>query len=139
MSAFISKKCAFKAKHIDLLIEALEAQFGKGRVEVHDKPVNLYGYRGDVRSQKAHIVVRRHHVGPSANDVGYEINDDGSITEHVSEYDRGSTFTEPKRNVVARQYAEGVVGRAAKSKKWKTVSREEQGGKIVMRMRRKKW
>ena len=55
--------------------------------EVHTSAVNLYGYQGDKRDQKAHIVIPRKQVGHASNDVGFERVDKG-FTLHASEFDR---------------------------------------------------
>ncbi len=54
--------------------------------QVHKNAVNLYGYQGDKRSQKAHIVIPRKQVGGASNDVGFERVDGGFIL-HASAYD----------------------------------------------------
>ena len=58
--------------------------------EEHTEAQHLFGYRGDQRSQKAHIIVRRQHVGKAANDVGFVRGSDGKYELIISEYDKGS-------------------------------------------------
>ncbi len=70
-----------------LLAALTELGFGAEKVEVHEAPVALAGYRGDARSQKAHLVIRRQHVGASSNDIGFEATPTG-YRVHVSDYDR---------------------------------------------------
>lgn len=55
--------------------------------EIHKSAINLHGYQGDQRSQKAHIVIPRSQVGGASNDVGFERVDKGFVL-HVSAYDR---------------------------------------------------
>ena len=62
--------------------------YGPEKVEVHDQAVALYGYQGDVRPQKANIVVRRNFVGGAANDVGWELQEDGTYAAQISDFDR---------------------------------------------------
>ena len=69
------------------LVAALSRLGFKGRVEVHQEAQALYGYQGDVRSQKAHVIIRRQHVGPAANDLGFERQADGKYRVWVSDYD----------------------------------------------------
>ena len=57
--------------------------------EEHQSAKSLYGYHGDKRSQKAHIIVRRKHVGSYANDVGF-LRRNGKYEMIISEYDRKS-------------------------------------------------
>lgn len=67
---------------------------------IHQNAVNLYGYQGDKREQKAHIVIPRSQVGVASNDVGFE-KVDGGFVLHASEYDRswrnGSTLKQLKQ------------------------------------------
>ncbi len=59
------------------LLEALAALgFGPHKLE-EGQDLPLYGYRGDRRKETAAIVIRRKHVGPSANDVGFALTADG--------------------------------------------------------------
>ncbi len=54
-----------------LLAALAELGFDSSKVEVHATPVNLVGYRGDTREQRANIVIRRQNVGSASNDVGF--------------------------------------------------------------------
>jgi len=58
--------------------------------EEHKEAQNLYGFRGDKRKQKAHIIVRRQHVGSAANDVGFVKDADGKYELIISQFDRGT-------------------------------------------------
>lgn len=58
--------------------------------EEHEIAQNLVGYQNDQRSQKAHIIIRRKHVGAASNDVGFLRKEDGTYDLIISEYDRGS-------------------------------------------------
>lgn len=69
------------------LVAALDRLGFEGKVEVHQTPQALFGYQGDVRAQKAHLIIRREHVGPAANDLGFEKQPDGKYRVWVSEYD----------------------------------------------------
>jgi len=61
--------------------------------EVHDEAVNLQGYQGDTRNQKAEIVIRRQYVGASANDVGFKWNEKEERWDMiVSDYDNSSNL-----------------------------------------------
>src|SRR3974390_2375004 len=70
------------------LVAALSHLGFEGKVEVHKTPQSLYGYQGDVRAQKAHLIIRREHVGRAANDLGFERQADGKYRVWVSEYDQ---------------------------------------------------
>jgi len=56
--------------------------------EKHRTSQSLYGYQGDMRQQKAHIIVRRQHVGAAANDVGFLKKSNGRYEMIISEFDR---------------------------------------------------
>ena len=56
--------------------------------EEHNTEQSLYGYHGDARSQKAHIIIRRQHVGAAANDVGFRKTSNGNYEIIISEYDQ---------------------------------------------------
>jgi hypothetical protein len=69
------------------LVAALARLGFKGKVELHQEAQPLYGYQGDVRAQNAHVIIRRQHVGPAANDLGFERQADGKYRVWVSDYD----------------------------------------------------
>jgi hypothetical protein len=70
------------------LVAALSRLGFNGKVEVHKDAQALYGYQGDLRAQKANVIIRREHVGPAANDLGFERQPDGKYRVWVSDYDR---------------------------------------------------
>lgn len=87
MSVYGKIQTQFRDK--DFLIAALEeAGFTKGMIEVHDAPASLFGYRGDMRAEKANIVISRQYLGCGANDIGFLREADGSYTAIVSEFDQ---------------------------------------------------
>jgi hypothetical protein len=56
--------------------------------EEHKEAQSLMGYGGDERKEKANIIVRKQHVGPAANDVGFCKKANGKYELIISEYDR---------------------------------------------------
>lgn len=74
----------------EVLLAALaELGWDQGKVEVHEQPVALYGYHGDQRPEKAHIVIRRNQTGVgSSNDIGFVRQDDGTYKPIISAYDQ---------------------------------------------------
>jgi hypothetical protein len=71
--------------------EALQsalADVGYDNVEVHEEARPLYGYRGDMRDDRAHVIVRRQHIGRASNDIGFRREPDGRFLAVISEYDR---------------------------------------------------
>jgi hypothetical protein len=71
-------------------------------VEVHTERKNLEGYHGDMREQKAHIIIRRQHVGGSSNDIGFEKKSDGSWVAHVSDFDKSFYNTEWQKRLLSK-------------------------------------
>lgn len=70
------------------LMAALSRLGFNGKVEVYKEAQALYGYQGDLRAQKAHVIIRRQHVGLAANDLGFERQPDDRYRVWVSDYDR---------------------------------------------------
>jgi len=62
---------------------------GYEHVECSAEPQALYGYEGRERPEKAEVIIRRQHVGPASNDIGFAKNPDGTYRAIISEYDRG--------------------------------------------------
>ena len=90
-------ECIPGFKDQQALIEALVAVgFERSHIEVHAETAALYGYQGDERPQRAHIVIRREHVGTAANDVGWERMPDGTFRAWISEYDARHRFKRPR-------------------------------------------
>ena len=138
MSEYIKKTVEFSDE--DLLVEALGETWGRGGapvpVERHAEPTGLYGYHGDLRPEKAHIIVRRASIGAAANDVGYLRTGAGQYVEVVSQNERG--WARDKLLAVKRLYGEKIALKAAKSRGWKKlVSRTvEADGRVVLRLGR---
>lgn len=75
-------------KDRDCLVDAL-GDMGYTDVEVHEVAQNLVGYHGDLRQQKANVIVRRKHISHSANDLGFVQQEDGTFAMIVSDFDQG--------------------------------------------------
>lgn len=91
MSAYSTNRTIFKDKA--LLVAALvEMGFPIEEIEVSDKPMNLYGYHGDMREDCAEIVLRRKYVNArlssgASNDIGFAKQSDGTYAGIISAYD----------------------------------------------------
>ena len=110
MSHYVECKPGFKDR--EALIEALCAcGFELNQIEVHEEAVPLYGYQGDQRDQRAHIVIRRQHVGSASNDVGWERLPDGTYRAWISEYDQRHRFNPDIQNRIKQEYAYHAVRR----------------------------
>lgn len=62
--------------------------FKETDIERNETPTNLFGYQGDRREQKAHVILRRKYIGSASNDIGFEKTDDGTYRAHISDYDK---------------------------------------------------
>lgn len=63
--------------------------------EVHaGEGAHLVGYLGDFRDEQAQYIVRRHHVGYGANDLGFARQPDGTFEMLLSEFDTRQADTE---------------------------------------------
>lgn len=83
MSAYkVFKEVQFRSL---ALLKAALADLGFTQVE-EGQGLALYGYQGDVRPEKAELVIRRCHLGRLSNDVGFVRTEQGYIPV-VSEYD----------------------------------------------------
>jgi len=118
-------ECQTEFRDPQALVAALvECGFQEPQIEVHAEAVPLYGYQGDIRPQKAHIVIRREYVGPAANDVGWERQSDGTYRAWISEYDGRHRFSEQMQNNVKQEYAYQLVARQQRAR-GRTVTREQ--------------
>lgn len=71
--------------------------------EDHQEPQTLFGYRGDERTQKANIIIRKKHVGTLSNDIGFLRKEDGTYQLIISEFDIGQAKTKQKLTVEMKQ------------------------------------
>lgn len=131
MSHYVECKPGFKDR--EALIEALVAVgFDRSQIEVHQETVVLYGYRGDERPQRAHVVIRREHVGSAANDVGWERLPDGTYRAWISEYDGRHRFNPEMQNRIKQEYAYHAVARQQRGLGRSVQRRELENGEIEM-------
>jgi len=94
MSRYCEVKCAFTDQQ-ELVNALLETKtWTREQIEIHEVPQHLFGYRGDERSQVAHIIIRRKNVGSASNDIGFFRNPDGTFRAIISEYDSGRGYGE---------------------------------------------
>jgi hypothetical protein len=111
MSAYSETRTTFK--DAALLLEALK-EMGYGEVECHiGNPQQLVGYHGDLRADKADIIIRRKHIGSASNDIGFRRGADGTYGAIISDYDshkHNAQWTAKLRN----SYADKGIMRQAK-------------------------
>ena len=110
MSAYQTYKTQFNRNHKDVLVQALKA-VGL-TAQSFDDPKSLFGYTGDERKTRAHVVVRRANIGSASNDLGWEYLADGTCVSHISDYD-SSRFSEQWQNNLAMKYSELFIRKIA--------------------------
>jgi Protein of unknown function (DUF1257) len=124
-----------RLRDADTLLEALET-VGFGDVEVHEQAQPLYGYQGDVRPERAEIIVRRAHIGRLSNDIGFVRQHDGSFEAIVSDYDR-SRFGTAWLAELTRAYSHAATLRYADSHGYEVATDEvQQDGTRRLTLRR---
>jgi hypothetical protein len=129
MSHYVECRPHFKDRQA--LLDALVAVgFPRAQIELHDEAAALYGYRGDQRSQQAHVIIRRQHVGPAANDVGWERLPDGTYRAWISEYDGRHRFDAVMQNRLKQEYAFAAVARQQQALGRTIARRMLPGGEI---------
>lgn len=136
MSAYVG--CETEINDLESLIEALvELGVPRDRIEVHEAARSLYGYQGDVRDQKAHVIVRRRDVGSASNDIGFERMEDGRYRTWVSAYDEGRGLgQEIKKGHLLATYAKRRALREASRRRARSVKCTTENGRIRIRIRR---
>lgn len=96
------------------LVEGL-AQLGY-RAEVHTEGAALFGYQGDERKEKGHVIIRRAQLDSASNDIGFARGADGRYRALLSEYDRSIGFGDQWLGKVQQHYKESQTLSVAKSK-----------------------
>ena len=94
----------------------------------------LFGYQGDQRPERADLVIRRRHLLPGSNDVGFARRPDGRLVPIVSEFDErrlqvgGKPFLTALKTAVntrkAREIARRFGGR---------VVQQREGERLIIR------
>ena len=115
---------------LDCLVESLQ-EMGYKPV-VTEKAKNLYGYQGDKRTQKAHIIIPRSQVGAASNDVGFEkVN--GKYIMHLSEYDQHHF----KTNKLKQLYNKAKITKYVKKTRKLSIKSSEirKDGSIAIRVK----
>lgn len=111
----------------ECLVKALEALGFMGKIERHDVASFLYGYHGDRRPQKAHVVIRRQHIGSASNDIGFERQANGTYVAHISEYDQRIGYGDKWVKKVKQAYAAEKILKEAKKKGIRTLKTQKDG------------
>lgn len=119
------------------LVAALSRLGFKNKVEIHREAQPLYGYQGDERAQKAHIIIRQQHVGRAANDLGFEKQADGRYRVWVSEYDQKyNKYDDAWMGRLKQAYGVEKARVEAKKKGYRVSEKKLEDGRIHLLLRR---
>jgi hypothetical protein len=107
------------------LIAALESMGFKGKIEIYQTLQPLYGFQGDVRAQKAHIIIRKKYVGTSSNDIGFERMTDGTYRVWISDYDK-SKYNQKWLDILITKYTGArILDKVNKLRRYQVTIKEE--------------
>ena len=105
----------------------------KDQIELHGIPADLFDYHGLRRPQKAHIIIRRKHVGGAANDVGFIRAEDGTFKAIISAYDQWH-YGKGWLGRLSQRYAVAVLRGQAAKRGMRVVQSQGEDGKIKLQM-----
>jgi hypothetical protein len=119
------------------LVAALYRLGFQGKVEVHQEAQALYGYQGDLREQQAHIIIRCQHVGPAANDLGFQRQSDGTYRAWISEYDRNHNgYNDSWLGRLKQAYGVERAKAEARKKGYRVTEQKQEDGRVRLVCRR---
>lgn len=140
MSHFAELQVEYRAQNESSFVAALEEVFGKGNVEVHERPVGLFGVEGRDRSKlkpasadyapECHIVIRRKNVGSAANDIGFRRLEDGTYSAYISEYDQVRNFGPERQGQLLQAYGVRVSEKQLSSQGYSTTRQTREDGTV---------
>jgi hypothetical protein len=117
------------------LVEALRELGYEPEVCPEGRP--LVGYVGDLRAERAHVIIPRGQLDSGSNEIGFARDNGGVFQAVVSEYDRGIGFNDAWLGRLAQVYKERQTMAVAKAKgyvfKGREVTQTPQGKKIQLR------
>jgi len=118
------------------LVAALGRLGFAGKMEVHPERQALYGYLGDARVQKAHVIIRRQHVQIGANDIGFECQANGKYRAWVSEFDQRQGYGDAWMGKLKQAYGVEKARVEAKKKGYRVSEQKLDDGRIRLVCRR---
>ena len=119
----------FKSR--ELLLGAL-ADLGYTQVD-EGEDLALYGYHGDRRPETGALVVRRQHIGPGSNDLGFARGVEGYFPI-ISDFDRRTLLDGAFLPRLRVAYAERVV-ETIRTRLRASVRRTTEGSVVKLRVR----
>ncbi len=112
------------------------ADMGYEDVEVWETAQPLMDYGGSETKETAEVIVRRHHVGRLANDIGFKRQSVGPMRAIISDWDR-QKHTEGWMRELTRRYAYHAARSKLEAQGF-SLAREERDaeGRIRLTLRR---
>jgi len=135
-------QCQTQLRDLHGLLAALqEMGWTREEIEVHEVPAPLYGYQGDIRPERAEVVIRRQHVGHASNDIGFARQADGTYTAIISEYDqrtrgRHGPYDRAWLGKLTQAYATHLLTAQYQRKGWQVHREQREDGTIRLVARR---
>jgi hypothetical protein len=125
-----------KTKLVDqaALIAALQHEFAE--IEVHDQPQALIGYQGDVRPQRAHVIVRRTFISGVSNDIGFVRQEDGTYQAIISEFDERNGYGTAWLQRLTQRYSYHCAVSQLEQQGYTLAEEHVESGTIRLTMRR---
>jgi len=122
----------------ECLLDALnDIGFTADKVEVHEAAQQLFGYGGDQREQRAHVIIRRQWVGRASNDVGFFRQPDGTFQAIISEFDaRHAKWSSAGLGKLKQRYNYHVYKKLAERKGYRVRERQDEKGTIKLTLAR---
>lgn len=106
-------------------------------IEVHKEAQPLYGYQGDMRQQKANVIIRRQFVGTAANDIGFERQPNGKYRVWISEFDQShNKYNDAWLGKLKQAYGIEKVRKEAKKRGYRLSEEKQDDGRVRLVMRR---
>ena len=127
MSAYTTMKTRLvSAEHLRRTL----LDMGFAEVELHEEKQPLEGWRGNLREQRAEIIIRRQHVGPASNDIGFARDAEGRFVALISEFDR-ARYNEAWLQSVAQGYAYHVIQDELKAQDFSVVEQTTDADRTI--------
>lgn len=120
----------------EFLLSALN-DLGFDQVEVYAQAQALFGYRGDRRPEQAHLIIRRVHLAPLSNDIGFRQTSSGTFKAIISVYDRFQGYSRSWLERLSQRYAYHATRSELKQQGFTVASEEATAsGQIHLTLRR---
>lgn len=134
------KRIEVQFRNRESLVAALQACGVPFDMTSAENGLDLYGFYGDLRRERATFVVRRLHIEAVANDLGFAYNaQTGSYEAIISEFDSRSNNRRGLQilNRIKQGYAENEVIRQARLRGYSVNRVKAEGGAVRLQLVRR--